>query len=120
MKRLLLIISIVFIANVSFAQLSVEGTPKTFVHKDLAVLLTTVIDVDQPDLSDVIEQDNNTESMYKTRRFGVILPLGVDFFEKADYAELRCDHCSSITKLKELTRQFKSQGFKVLSNGKDK
>lgn len=88
MKRLLLIISIVFIANVSFAQLSVEGTPKTFVHKDLAVLLTTVIDVDQPDLSDVIEQDNNTESMYKTRRFGVILPLGVDFFEKADYAEI--------------------------------
>ena len=40
--------------------------------------------------------------------------------EREDYAELRCDHCDSITKLKKLTRQFKSQGFKVLSNGKDK
>ena len=46
--------------------------------------------------------------------------LGVYALEKEDYAELRCDRCSSITKLKELTRQFKAQGFKVLSNGKDK
>lgn len=47
------------------------------------------------------------------------VPLGVYALEKEDYAELRCDLCSS-TKLKELTRQFKVQGFKVLSNGKDK
>ena len=46
--------------------------------------------------------------------------LGVYALEKADYAELRCDHCSSITKLKELTRQFKTQGFKVFSNDKNK
>lgn len=46
--------------------------------------------------------------------------MGVYAIEKKDYAELRCDLCSSITKLKELTRQFKAQGFKVLSNGKDK
>lgn len=45
---------------------------------------------------------------------------GIYAIEREDYAELRCDHCDSITKLKELTRQFKSQGFKVLSNGKDK
>lgn len=48
------------------------------------------------------------------------VPLGVYALEKEDYAELRCDLCSNITKLKELTRQFKVQGFKVLSNGKDK
>lgn len=48
------------------------------------------------------------------------VPLGVYALEKADYAELRCDHCSSTTKLKELTRQFKTQGFKVFSNGKNK
>lgn len=46
--------------------------------------------------------------------------LGIYAIEKADYAELRCDRCSSITQLKELTRQFKKQGFKVHSNGKDK
>lgn len=45
---------------------------------------------------------------------------GIYAIEREDYAELRCDHCDSITKLKELTRQFKSQGFKVLSNGKNK
>lgn len=48
------------------------------------------------------------------------VPLGVYALEKDDYAELRCDHCSSTTKLKELTRQFKTQGFKVFSNGKNK
>ena len=45
---------------------------------------------------------------------------GIYAIEREDYAELRCDHCDSITKLKKLTRQFKARGFKVLSNGKDK
>lgn len=37
--------------------------------------------------------------------------------EKNGYAELRCDRCKSITQLKNLTRQFKSRGFKVYANG---
>lgn len=44
--------------------------------------------------------------------------LGVYALEKADYAELQNDHCKSTTQLKELTRQFKSQGFKVMANAK--
>ena len=48
------------------------------------------------------------------------VPMGIYAVEKADYAEFRREKCESITKLKELTRQFKSQGFKVWSNGKDK
>ena len=36
--------------------------------------------------------------------------------EKKDYAELRCDKCESMSKLKALTRGFKAQGFKVLVN----
>ena len=48
------------------------------------------------------------------------VPFGVYAIEKSDYAELRRDKCESITKLKELTRQFKQHGFKVWSNGKDK
>lgn len=44
------------------------------------------------------------------------VPLGVYALEKADYAELRNDHCKSVTQLKALTREFKSQGFKVMSN----
>lgn len=45
------------------------------------------------------------------------VPFGIYALEKADYAELRCDKCNSITQLKELIRQLKKQGFKVYSNG---
>lgn len=45
------------------------------------------------------------------------IPFGIYAVEKAGYAELRADHCKSITKLKSLKRQFKAQGFKVYSNG---
>lgn len=47
------------------------------------------------------------------------VPLGIYAIEKKDYAELRCDKCTSITRVKELTREFKKQGFKVYANGKD-
>lgn len=46
------------------------------------------------------------------------VPKGVYAVEKGDYAELRNDHCTSATQLKALTRQFKSQGFKVYANGR--
>lgn len=46
------------------------------------------------------------------------VPFGIYAVEKPGYAELRCDKCQSITQLKELTRQFKAQGFKVHSNGR--
>lgn len=44
------------------------------------------------------------------------VPFGIYAIEKRDYAELRNDRCNSITQLKVLTRQFRQQGFKVLSN----
>lgn len=46
------------------------------------------------------------------------VPMGVYAVEKDDYAELRCDRCSSITQLKKLKREFRAQGFTVHSNGK--
>ncbi len=45
------------------------------------------------------------------------VPFGIYAVEKVGYAELRADHCKSITQLKSLKRQFKAQGFKVYSNG---
>lgn len=47
------------------------------------------------------------------------VPFGIYAVEKKEYAELRCDRCSSMTQLKKLTRQFSQQGFKVLSNKGD-
>lgn len=46
------------------------------------------------------------------------VPFGIYAIEKNGYAELRCDKCESVTRLKELTRQFKAQGYKILSNGR--
>lgn len=46
------------------------------------------------------------------------VPFGIYAVEKKGYAELRCDKCQSATQLKNLTRQFKAQGFKVHSNGR--
>ena len=47
------------------------------------------------------------------------VPLGIYAIEKKGYVELRCDKCESITKVKELSREFKKQGFRVYTNGKD-
>lgn len=44
------------------------------------------------------------------------VPFGIYAVEKKGYAELRCDRCKSVTELKNLARQFKVQGFKVLMN----
>ena len=41
------------------------------------------------------------------------VPFGIYAIEKKDYAELRNDKCKSITQLKELTRNYKANGFKV-------
>lgn len=46
------------------------------------------------------------------------VPFGIYAIENKEYAELRCDKCTSVTQLKNLTRQFKSQGFKVYANGR--
>lgn len=46
------------------------------------------------------------------------VPLGIYALEKNDYAELRCDKCASVTQLKNLTRLYKAQGFKVHVNGR--
>ena len=46
------------------------------------------------------------------------VPFGIYAIEKQGYAELRCDKGTSVTQLKNLTRQFKAQGFKVHSNGR--
>ncbi len=45
------------------------------------------------------------------------VPFGIYAVEKKNYAELRCDKCRSITQLKSMVRNFKSQGFKVMANG---
>ncbi len=44
------------------------------------------------------------------------VPFGIYAVEKKDYAELVNIKCKSMTQLKNHKRNFKAQGFKVLSN----
>lgn len=46
------------------------------------------------------------------------IPRGIYAVEKGDYAELRCDKCTSTTQLKAMIRAFKAQGFRVYANGR--
>lgn len=45
-----------------------------------------------------------------------LVPFGIYAVEKDGQIEMRNDKCKSITQLKELTRQFRQQGFKVYAN----
>lgn len=68
---------------------------------------------------------NKMYSMSKNQYQGLLsiakeqVPFGIYAVERNDYAELRVDHCKSMTQLKNLKRQFKGQGFKVYANGGD-
>lgn len=44
------------------------------------------------------------------------VPFGIYAVEKGNQIEMRNDKCESMTQLKELTRQYRQQGFKVYSN----
>lgn len=44
------------------------------------------------------------------------VPYGIYAVEKAEYAELRCDRCLSVTQIKKLKRQFTQNGYKVYVN----
>lgn len=45
------------------------------------------------------------------------VPKGIYAIEKGNYAELCNKQCTSITQIKRISRQFRSQGFKVYANG---
>lgn len=61
---------------------------------------------------------SRTEYRGLLKTAGEQVPYGIYAVEKADYAELKCDSCTGATQLKEKIRQYKSQGFKVHSNGR--
>lgn len=46
------------------------------------------------------------------------VPFGVYAIEKNGQAEMRIDHCKSVTQFKNLIRQFKARGYKVYANGR--
>lgn len=46
------------------------------------------------------------------------VPFGIYAVEKKNQAVIVLEHCSSVTQLKNLTRQYKAAGYKVYANGR--
>lgn len=44
------------------------------------------------------------------------VPFGIYAVEKGNQIDFRNDKCKSMTQLKELTRMYRKQGFKVYAN----
>ena len=46
------------------------------------------------------------------------VPFGIYAVEKSGQAHMVLEHCTSMSQLKQKTRDYKKQGFKVYSNGR--
>ena len=46
------------------------------------------------------------------------VPFGIYAVEQNGQAEMRLDHCKSITELKKKTAEYRKCGFKVYANGR--
>lgn len=66
-----------------------------------------------------LHQMGRTEAQGLLKVASEQVPLGIYAVQKRgkDYIELRKDKCESRGKLKEMTRQYKTLGWKVYSNG---
>ena len=72
-----------------------------------------------------VKVGNNLYSMSTGEYRGLLktaseqVPFGIYAVERNGYAELRNDRCTSMSQLKNLTRQYRAAGFNVKSS-KDK
>ena len=72
----------------AYAQLGTGESPVSFSMKDFDHSAVKTISMDKPDLERVMAEDASEEAFFKPRRFGVILPLGIDFFKEAQSMEV--------------------------------
>lgn len=83
MRRFLLFFVALCLCFYANAQLSTDEMPPSFSLKEDKAEIKT-IHLEKPDLTRVMAEDESEESLFKMRRFGVILKCGADFFEHAD------------------------------------
>ena len=88
MKRIVSMILLMFVANMVNAQLSNDSKPFSYGNKEFEGIQIKTIEVEKPDLEEIIKEDELDDELFKMRRFGVVIPVGVDFFEEADRYEL--------------------------------
>lgn len=86
MKKFLIYFAVILFCFAAKAQLSTGEMPPSFSLKDVPNQIPT-LHIAKPDLTKVIEEDESEESLFKMRRFGVILQCGKDFFENANVFE---------------------------------
>jgi hypothetical protein len=65
-----------------FSQLRIDKTPRSFA-KGQRVEQLQIMNLPKPDMQQIEQEDEENASLFKPRRFGVNIPVGVDFFSQA-------------------------------------
>ncbi len=84
MKKQFILLIMLFVALSAQAQLSTGETPVSFSIADLAQQQIKTLTLEKPNVEALLQEDESEERMFKPRRFGVILPVNIDFFAQAE------------------------------------
>lgn len=84
MKKTIFVITALIMSFSAFSQISTEENPYSFKVEGFNYQEITTLQVEKPDLQQVLEEDIENDKQNKMMRFGVIMPIYKDFFELAD------------------------------------
>ncbi|MDR0972110.1 MAG: T9SS type A sorting domain-containing protein [Bacteroidales bacterium] len=87
MRKITLFLLATAFVNISFCQLSISGKPR--INSQIKALVSANINIEKPDLTEAIKYDNNPDNFYKMRRFGVIIPTEINFFNEAESFDVK-------------------------------
>lgn len=88
MKRLSVITLMILLPVMAFSQLRIEKQPRSFSLKE-DVKYLQINNIPKPDMDKIYQEDETNDTLFKIRRFGVILPVGKDLI--ADSKQLKTD-----------------------------
>jgi hypothetical protein len=84
MKKTLIAILALILSIGAYAQISTEENPYSFKIDGFNHQAIKTLEVEKPDLTQVIAEDEENDSQQKMMRFGVILPIYKNFFDIAE------------------------------------
>ena len=84
MKKTIFVLTSLIMSFRAFSQISTEENPYSFKVEGFNYQEITTLQVEKPDLQQVLEEDIENDKQNKMMRFGVIMPIYKDFFELAD------------------------------------
>jgi len=83
MKRIILMFIALFLTINGFSQLSNQTKPRSFSLDNIDYSKIETFSVEEPNFEEINAQDLEAEKEFKLRRFGVIVPMNIDFYKNA-------------------------------------